>query len=66
MDRTGKFFGQCFVDQPVPLNQHLAGESFRGDLHTEVRFAALAGTGVTGMKVRLVDHFQGGRIKSLR
>ena len=63
--RTGKLFRQCRIDHPMALDPAFAGECRRDDADPEMRLPAGDGTGVSRMKVRLVDDAEAFRMECL-
>lgn len=59
MYRTGKFFFQDVIHQPLAIHSAAIGKCRRDDFHTKMGLAFGAGPDMSGMKVGFVHHVQG-------
>ena len=59
----GEFVGKHGIHHPMAFDPAFAGECGRHDMHPEVAFTAWTVAGVTGMKMRLVDHREALRLQ---
>jgi hypothetical protein len=65
MQASGEFVGERLVDHPVGFDAAFSSEGLGRDSDPEMGLAAGPVADVAGVQMRLVDHLERGRAKSI-